>query len=56
MKLLNIVIVLALACVPVQSDEVKNLRGEVAPTESGSADVPAKESDLDKDTRIRGTK
>ena len=42
MKLLNIVIVLALACVPVQSDEVKNLRGEVAPTESGSADVPAK--------------
>ena len=55
MKLLNIVIVLALACVPVQSDEVKNLRGEVAPTdESGSADVPAKESDLDKDTESEG--
>ena len=56
MKLLNIVIVLALACVPVQStDEVKNLRGEVAPTdESGSADVPAKESDLDKGTESEG--
>ena len=60
MKLLNIVIVLALACVPVQStDAVKNLRGEkVAPKtdESGSADVsvPAKESDLNKGTQSEG--
>ena len=63
MKLLNIVIVLALACVPVQStDAVKNLRGEkvekVAPKtdESGSADVgvPAKESDPNTGTESEG--
>ena len=57
MKLLNIVIVLALACVPVQStDEVKNLRGEkVAPKTEESASavgVPAKESDLHKSTEV----
>ena len=40
MKLTNIVIVLALACVPVQSDDfAKNLRGESA------VGVPEKEQD-----------
>lgn len=41
MKLTNIVIVLALACVPVQSDDfAKNLRGESA------VGVPEKEQDV----------
>ena len=41
MKLMNIVIVLALACVPVQSDDAgKNLRGESA------VGVPEKEQDV----------
>ena len=41
MKLMNIVIVLALACVPVQSDDAaKNLRGESA------VGVPEREQDV----------
>ena len=56
MKLLNIVIVLALACVPVQSDEVKKLRGEVPPThESSAAALPEKECDLSKNPESDGT-
>ena len=47
MKLTHIVILLALACVPVQSDDAKNLRGESAvgvPEKEQDEDVTAKES------------
>ena len=48
MKLLNILVLLTLACVPVQSnDPVKNLRGE-----SAGVGVPEKESDLNKDKEV----
>ena len=48
MKLLNVLFLLTLACVPVQSnDPVKNLRGE-----SAGVGVPEKESDLNKDKEV----